>query len=169
MDIWAFLIFWNLSRLFRTLWDPGSGRSQETLSETLRAFRAWRARETPVSQKNVRNPDHHYSKKYRNTPPICIVIRLQFASQYFRCPYTLRKGTYWQYSSHLYRSTPPICIAICNTPPICIAVLLGKSWWWWSPGCSPERGSRGPKYTVCLCGSRVRVGVRFWRGVLGSE
>ena len=32
-----------------------------------------------------------------------------------------------QYASHLY----------CNTPPICIAVLLGKSWWLWSPGCSP--------------------------------
>ena len=32
-----------------------------------------------------------------------------------------------QYASHLY----------CNTPPICIAVLLGKSWWLWSLGCSP--------------------------------
>ena len=34
-----------------------------------------------------------------------------------------------QYASHLY----------CNTPPICIAVLLGKSWWLWSPDCSPEK------------------------------
>ena len=32
-----------------------------------------------------------------------------------------------QYASHLY----------CNTPPICIAILLGKSWWLWSPECSP--------------------------------
>ena len=32
-----------------------------------------------------------------------------------------------QYASHLYRSTSPSCIAI----------LLGKSWWLWSPGCSP--------------------------------
>ena len=32
-----------------------------------------------------------------------------------------------QYASHLY----------CNTPPICIAILLGKSWWLWSPDCSP--------------------------------
>ena len=36
-------------------------------------------------QKNVGNPNHHYfSKKYRNTPPICIAIRLPFVSQYFR-------------------------------------------------------------------------------------
>ena len=60
-----------------------------------------------------RNPNHHYfSKKYRNTTPICIAIRLQFVSQYLWCPYALRKGKYCQYSSHLYRSTPPICIAI---------------------------------------------------------
>ena len=31
------------------------------------------------------------------------------------------------YASHLYR----------HTPPICIAMLLGKSWWLWSPGYSP--------------------------------
>ena len=38
-------------------------------------------------QKNVRNPNHHYfSKKYRNTPPICIAIRLQFVLQYFWYP-----------------------------------------------------------------------------------
>ena len=65
------------------------------------------------SQKNVRNPNHHYfSKKYRNTPPICIAIRLPFVLQWFGCPYAVRKGKYCQYSSHLYRSTPPICIAI---------------------------------------------------------
>ena len=35
-------------------------------------------------QKNVGNPNHHYfSKKYRNTPPIRIAIRLPFVSQYF--------------------------------------------------------------------------------------
>ena len=73
-------------------------------STTLRDFQ---------NQKNVRNPNHHYfSKKYRNTPPICIAIRLQFVLQCFWCPYALRKGKYCQYSSHLYRSTPPICIAI---------------------------------------------------------
>ena len=64
-------------------------------------------------QKNARNPNHHYfSKKYRNTPPICIAIRLQFVPQHFWCPYALRKGKYCQYSPHLYHSTPPICIAI---------------------------------------------------------
>ena len=67
----------------------------------------------PKNQKHVRNPNHHYfSKKYRDTPPICIAIRLQFILEYFRCPYALRKGEYGQYSSHLYRSTRPICIAI---------------------------------------------------------
>ena len=34
-----------------------------------------------------------------------------------------------QYASHLY----------CNTPPICIAILLGKSWWLWSPGYSLQQ------------------------------
>ena len=51
-------------------------------------------------------------------PPLLLQkyqIHLQFVqclSQYFRCPYVLRKGKYCQYSSHLYHSTPPICIAI---------------------------------------------------------
>ena len=39
-----------------------------------------------------------------------------------------------QYASHLY----------CNTPPISIAALLGKSWWLWSPGCSPVLESQRP-------------------------
>ena len=43
-------------------------------------------------------------KKYRNTPPICIAIRLQFVLEHFWCPYTLRKGN--------TASTPPICIAV---------------------------------------------------------
>ena len=87
-----------------------------------------------IFQKNVRNPNHHYfSKKYRNTPPICIAARLQFVLQSFWCPWALREIVsvllpfVSHYASHLY----------CNTPPICIAVLLGKSWWLWSPGCSP--------------------------------
>ena len=38
-------------------------------------------------QKNVRNPNHHYfSKKYRNTPPICIAIRLQFGAAVLLVP-----------------------------------------------------------------------------------
>ena len=56
--------------------------------------------------------NNYFSKKYRNTPPIYIAIRLPFVSQYFQCPYSLRKGKYCQYASHLYRNTPPICIAI---------------------------------------------------------
>ena len=43
-------------------------------------------------------------QKYRNTPPICIAIRLQFVLEYFQCPYALRKGS--------TVSTPPICIAV---------------------------------------------------------
>ena len=89
-------------------------------------------------QKNAKKPNHHYfSKKYRNTPPICIARRLQFILQCFQCPCTLRKAKHFWYSSHLYRGTPHNLY--CNTPPICIKVLLGKSWWLWSPGCSPEQ------------------------------
>ena len=58
-----------------------------------------------ISQKNVRNPNHHYfSKKvsqyasnlHCSTPPICIAVLL--------VPYALRKGN--------TVSTPPICIAV---------------------------------------------------------
>ena len=35
-----------------------------------------------IIRKNVRNPNHHdFSKKYRNTPLICIALRLQFVLQ----------------------------------------------------------------------------------------
>ena len=45
------------------------------------------------NQKNVRNPQPPLLlEKYRNTPPICIAIRLQFVLQCFRCPSALRKG-----------------------------------------------------------------------------
>ena len=98
-----------------------------------------------VNQKNVRNPKHHYfSKKYRNIPPICIAVRLQFVSQYFWCPDALTKGK-CQYSSHLYRSTPPICIAIRQ--PFVSQYFWGKSWWLWSPGCSPVKDF---KYSLLL-------------------
>ena len=74
-----------------------------------------------------------------------IAIHLQFVSQYASNLYCSGFGapTLWgkgntvsspppfvsQYAPHLY----------CNTLPICIAVLLGKSWWLWSPGCSPNQ------------------------------
>ena len=76
-----------------------------------------------------------------------IAIHLQFVLQYasnlycnaFGATGLSGKGTtsvllpfVSQYASHLYR----------NTPPICIAILLGKSWWLWSPGCSPPLLSR---------------------------
>ena len=44
-----------------------------------------------------------------------------------------------QYASHLY----------CNTPPICIAILLGKSWWLWSPECSPSFASPEQRHFLC--------------------
>ena len=46
-----------------------------------------------------------------------------------------------QYAFHLY----------CNTPPICIAILLGKSWWLWSPGCSPLQGLSQKFYVIFSC------------------
>ena len=51
---------------------------------------------------------------------------------YFWCSYALTKGQYCRYSSHLYRSTLPIA---------------GKSWWLWSPRCSPQTVSiKAPKH-----------------------
>ena len=62
------------------------------------------------SGKNVRNPN--FSKKYRNTHPICIARHLQFVLQCALGAYALRKDIrsvllpfVSQYSSHLYRST----------------------------------------------------------------
>ena len=66
-------------------------------------------------QQNVGNPNHHYfSKKYCNTPPICIAIRLQLVLQCFAAslPLSSQEREIRQYSSHLYRSAPPICIAV---------------------------------------------------------
>ena len=98
---------------------------------------------TSKIQKNVRNPSHHYfSNKYCNTHPICSAVRLQFLLQRFRCHWALRKGKYF--------STLPICIAarlpfVSQYASHCITICLRivsqcfgeKSWWLWSPGCSP--------------------------------
>ena len=80
------------------------------------------------------------------SPQESVAVHLQFVLPYASNLYCLAfgatefsgKGNTWvllrfvsQYASHLYRSTPPICIAI----------LLGKSWWLWSPGCSPTTAS----------------------------
>ena len=101
MDWW--LIFQSPENVFKRPTFSGKSWKFRTVTEVL-----WEALMTSC-QKDVRNPNHHYfSKMYRNTTP----IRLQFVSQYFRCPYALRKGKHCQYSSHLYRSAPPICIAI---------------------------------------------------------
>ena len=90
-----------------------------------------------IEFQNVRNPNHHYFSKR-------IAIHLQLVLQYTSNLYcsafgvielsgkgntSVRLPFVPQYASHLYR----------NTPPICIAILLGKSWWLWPPGCSPER------------------------------
>ena len=83
-----------------------------------------------------RSPNHHYfSRKYRNTPPnlycnmppICIaVLPVPLRSEEKEILSVLLPFVS-QYASHLY----------CNTPPMRFAVLWGKSWWLWSPGCSP--------------------------------
>ena len=80
-----------------------------------------------------------------------IAICLQFVLQYTSNLYCSAFGTLSpgegekiQYSSHLYRSAPPICVSqyashlYRSMPPICIAMLWGKSWWLWSPECSPS-------------------------------
>ena len=75
---------------------------------------------TPKMSLESRNPNHHnFWKKYCNTPPICIAIRLQFVLQCFRYPEPWGRGNTSvllqfasQYSSRLYRNTPPICIAV---------------------------------------------------------
>ena len=73
-----------------------------------------------ISQRNVRNPNHHYfSKKYRNTPPIYIAIRLQFGIAVRLVPLRSEEREMLsvllplsqyaphlvlQYASHLYRN-----------------------------------------------------------------
>ena len=92
---------------------------------------ARRMSETPTTTTN------YFPKKNRNTPPICIAIRLRFVPHCFWCPICSEEREILsvllpfvsQYVSHLY----------CNTAPICIAMLLGKSLWLWSPECSPPR------------------------------
>ena len=97
---------------------------------------------------------------------MCIAIRLQFVLQCVWCPYALRKGKHCQYSSHLYRSTPPICIAI-PPPPICIAVrLVGKSWWLWSPECSPVEHQNHRDFAIRA--SKLVIVVVFDGNVLTS-
>ena len=93
--------------------------------------------------KNVGKPNRHYfSKKYRNTPPICIsppiciaVLLVSLRSEEREILSVLLPFVS-QYASHLY----------CNTPLICIAVLLEQPWWLWSPGCSPFFGSEASKF-----------------------
>ena len=82
---------------------------------TFQKYRCWasKLKIIGVRSEERQNPNHHYvSKKYRNTPPICIAIRLQFVLQCFWCPICSEGRKCCQYSSHLYCGTPPICIAI---------------------------------------------------------
>ena len=98
----------------------------------------------PHIQKNVRNPNHHFFSKsiaihlqfvlqhasnlYCSTPPICIAVLLVPLRSEEREILSVLLPFVSQYASHLYY----------NTPPIWITVLLRKSWWLWSPGCSPH-------------------------------
>ena len=72
-------------------------------------------------------PPHFTSHLYCNMPPICIAVLLVPPSPEEREVLSVLLAFVSQYASHLYH----------NTPPFCIAVLLRKSWWLWSPGCSP--------------------------------
>ena len=90
---------------------------------------------------------HRRMSDYPTTTQKSIAIHLRFVLQYasnldhstFGAPTLRVKGN--------IVSTPLICIAVrlpfvlqypCSTPPIRVAVLLGKSWWLSSPGCSPH-------------------------------
>ena len=77
-------------------------------------------RRKPQPPPLLKKVSQYTSNLYCNTPPICIGV--------LPVPPRSEEREYCQYSSHLYRSTPPIRIA----------VLLGKSWWLRSPGCSPR-------------------------------
>ena len=93
----------------------------------LAAHKIRRMSETPTtttSQKVSQCTSHLYC----NTPLICIAVLLVPPGSKEREILLLFVS---QCSSHLYR----------NAPPICIAVLSGKSWWLWSPGCSPLKHS----------------------------
>ena len=68
------------------------------------------------------------SNLYCNTPPIYIAVLSVPLSTLERENTSILLPFVSQCASHLYR----------NTPPICIAILLEKSWWSWSPGCSPK-------------------------------
>ena len=61
-----------------------------------------------------------------------------------------------QYASHLYR----------NTPPICTAMLLGKSWWLWSPGCSPQKPQPPvlSHKSIAIQGKKKSTNQSFWSG-----
>ena len=75
----------------------------------------------------LKKVSQYTSHLYRNTPPICIAVLLVRLGSKEREMLSVLLPFVSQYASHLY----------CNTSPICIAVLLRKSWWLWSPGCSP--------------------------------
>ena len=75
----------------------------------------------------LKKVSQYTSHLYCNTPPICTAVLLVPLRSEEREILSVLLPFVSQYTSHLYR----------NTPPICIAVLLRKSWWLWSPECSP--------------------------------
>ena len=98
-------------------------------------------------------------KENKKTKPFCmlVVARLSSSVRMSEAPTTTTSQTVSQCTSNLYCNTPLVCIAVLSVPlssqeretlqysshlyrsmpPICIALLLGKSRWLWSPGCSP--------------------------------
>ena len=79
-------------------------------------------------QKNVRNPNHHYfSKKYCNTPPICITIRPQFVLQSPPICIAVRLPFVSQYASHLYCNTfgKILVVVVTGMFPTLVFSLLG--------------------------------------------
>ena len=102
------------------------------------------------------NPNRHYfSDKYRNAPPICIAIRLQFVLQYFWCPcqvLSVLLPFVSQYARHLY----------CNTPPILYRSAFG---WENLGGC----GHRDVPHVYALFWPKMRQFWHFGSIKLGRE
>ena len=76
----------------RTLREPSKKVSKSIMRQASRGLKiSCRVR---VSCSRKWKSWRYFSKKYHNTPPICIAVRLQFVLQCFLSPYALRKRKY---------------------------------------------------------------------------
>ena len=85
----------------------------------------------------VRNPNHHFLKKYCNTPPIYIAVLSAPLSSEEREELSVLLSFVSQYASHLYRITPPTYIAVH------LWELLVVGFTGWSPDVTVHAQSTG--------------------------